>query len=330
MSKIKKIGMVGFGRFSRTLLKQIAHKKDLQVVAIVDSQDAPTLEHLFKYDSVYGKLESAANITNNTLIFQGREIALHLGKSATLPHWKDLGVETVFFDGTHRPVTKEDIETHQAQGADHILVAGDTFATSAKFIPGLSDLTQIKDQSVVQIVSPEGIASAIVLKTLHEKLGIERASITQISSYSANQSLADVQNKDYRLSRAAGANVVPVETNLAQVLVSQFPDLNNKIAGLKCYVPVSSTSCLDVTLEVRSEPSIDEIKKAFEDATSRLKGLVEVSNVPLVSTDYISNPASFTLDAQSISTLDGRLVHLMGWFDETHSYALRCVEYLSN
>lgn len=332
MKKIK-IAINGFGRIGRQAFKIALEKPELEVVAINDLTSPAVLAHLLKYDTNYGRYARVVDSDETNIVVDGKKYPVLAEKDPGLLPWKKLGVDVVL-ESTGRFTDTEKASAHTRAGARHVIIsapAKDEGVTPTIVLgvnPG--DFT---GQPIVSNASCTTNCITPVMSVLHGKFGIEKAFMTTIHSYTAEQNLVDGpppggKSNDLRRARAAAANIIPTTTGAAISATQAIPDLKGKFDGLAFRVPTTVGSLSDFTLLLKKSTSVEEINKVFTDAskTPLYKGILEVTNEQLVSSDIIGNPASCIIDLSLTQVLDGNFVKVVAWYDNEFGYSNRLVE----
>ena len=329
MEKIK-IGINGFGRIGRRLLRLLHNHPSIEVLAINDIADPATLTHLFKYDSIHGifqgEIEHRDATGNNEFLIDGKKIAVYSEKEiANIPwHLYDLDV---VIEASGKFKENAQLEQHLEAGAKKVILTVPPQDDSIKTVVlGVNEHILTGEEKIISNASCTTNNAAPMIKVVQDLCGIKQAYITTVHSYTTDQSLHDQPHKDLRRARAAGQSIVPTTTGAAKALTKIFPDLENVIGGCGIRVPVPNGSLTDVTLNVERETTIEEINNAFKEAAAGpFKGIIEYTEVPLVSIDIVGNHHSCILDAQMTSVI-GNLVKLIGWYDNETGYSSRLID----
>ncbi|WP_416444160.1 type I glyceraldehyde-3-phosphate dehydrogenase [Leeuwenhoekiella sp. A16] len=329
MEKIK-IGINGFGRIGRRLLRLLHNHPSIEVLAINDIADPATLAHLFKYDSIHGifqgQIEHRNATRGNEFIIDGQKIVVYSEKEiANIPwHLYDLDV---VIEASGKFKENIQLEQHLQAGAKKVILTVPPQDDSIKTVVlGVNEHILNGEEKIISNASCTTNNAAPMIKVVQDLCGIKQAYITTVHSYTTDQSLHDQPHKDLRRARAAGQSIVPTTTGAAKALTKIFPDLENVIGGCGIRVPVPNGSLTDVTLNVERETTIEEINNAFKEAAAGpFKGIIEYSEVPLVSIDIVGNHHSCILDAQMTSVI-GNLVKLIGWYDNETGYSSRLID----
>ena len=329
MEKIK-IGINGFGRIGRRLLRLLHNHPSIEVLAINDIADPATLAHLFKYDSIHGifqgQIEHRNATRGNEFIIDGQKIVVYSEKEiANIPwHLYDLDV---VIEASGKFKENVQLEQHLQAGANKVILTVPPQEDSIKTVVlGVNEHILNGEEKIISNASCTTNNAAPMIKVVQDLCGIKQAYITTVHSYTTDQSLHDQPHKDLRRARAAGQSIVPTTTGAAKALTKIFPDLENVIGGCGIRVPVPNGSLTDVTLNVERETTIEEINNAFKEAAAGpFKGIIEYTEVPLVSIDIVGNHHSCILDAQMTSVI-GNLVKLIGWYDNETGYSSRLID----
>ena len=316
-----RVGINGFGRigrnFFRAALKQGA---DFEVVAVNDLTDTKTLAHLLKYDSILGRFDGEVSFTEDSLIVNGKEIKVLAQRNpADLP-WGELGVEVVV-ESTGFFTDGEKAAAHIAAGAKKVVISAPAKNVDGTFVMGVNDGDYTNDLNIVSNASCTTNCLAPLAKVLHENFGIERGIMTTIHSYTGDQRVLDAPHKDLRRARAAALNMIPTKTGAAQAVALVLPELKGKFDGLAVRVPTPTGSLTDLTFVATKEVSVEAIQAAVKAAAEgELKGVLEYTEDPIVSTDIVGNPHTSIFDATETKVI-GNLVKVLSWYDNEWGYS---------
>ncbi len=322
-----RVGINGFGRIGRRVLRAVADDKDFQVVAINVLTDAKVLAHLLKYDSVHGRFSGQVEARDKAIVVNGREIAvLALKDPGELP-WKELEADIVL-ESTGRFVDRESASRHLSQGAKKVLISAPAKNEDITVAVGINEKNyDPKKHHVISNASCTTNCLAPVAKILHEGWGIERGLMTTIHSYTNDQRILDLPHKDLRRARAAAVSMIPTTTGAAKAVSLVLPELKGKLDGMAIRTPNFNVSVVDLTASLAKPATAEEINAAFRKAAAGpLKGILAVSDEPLVSIDYNGDTHSSTVDALSTRVIDGTLAKVLAWYDNETGYAQRCVD----
>ncbi|HSV95427.1 MAG TPA: type I glyceraldehyde-3-phosphate dehydrogenase [Spirochaetota bacterium] len=326
-----KIGINGFGRIGRNILRIIMQEKelygDIEVAGINDLTDAATLAHLFKYDSVFGIFKGGVSHTENEIIVDGKKIRIHSEKEPGLLPWKADGVEVVI-ESTGRFTEKAKAVAHMEAGAKKVIITAPAKGEDITIVLGVNeDKYKAAEHHVISNASCTTNCLAPVVKVLHDSFGIEKGLMTTIHSYTNDQRILDFPHNDLRRARAAALSMIPTTTGAAKAVTLVIPELKGKLDGLAVRVPTPNVSLVDFVCTVRKSTSKEDVLAALKAAAGgKLKGYLDVCMEPLVSVDFLGNPHSSIVDGQSIFTVDGTLVKVLSWYDNEWGYSKRVVD----
>ena len=325
-----KVGINGFGRIGRNIMRAALGRKDIDFVAVNDLTDAKTLAHLLKYDSVLGNLEARVEAREGAIAVNGDEFkVLAIKDPAQLP-WKDLGVDVVF-EGTGRFTKRDDAAKHLAAGAKKVVITAPATNPDVTIVLGVND--NAYDKSKHHIVSNASCTTnclAPVAKVIDESFGITRGWMTTVHAYTNDQNLLDLPHKDLRRARAAAMSIIPTTTGAAKAVGEVLPQLKGKLDGFSMRVPTANVSVVDLAALLDKTATADEINAAFRAAAAGpLKGILAVEDAPLVSVDFRKNPHSSIIDSAYTKVMDGNFVKVLSWYDNEWGYSSRCVDLLT-
>jgi len=322
------IAINGFGRIGRQAFKVAMSKKDVKVVAINDLTDTKTLAHLLKYDTAYGQYDKEVSFDEKNLIVAGKKIPVFAEKDPKALPWGKLKVDVVL-ECTGRFTKKEDAELHLAAGAQKVIISAPAKGGVPIYVMAVNS-GKVKGESNKVINNASCTTNCIspVMAVLEEEFGIEKAMMTTVHGYTADQNLQDGPHKDLRRARAAAQNIVPTTTGAALATTEAIPALVGKFDGLAIRVPVPTVSLSDITAVLKKSVTKEVINKALEKAaaSARFKGIILCTNEPLVSSDFVGNTASSIVDLSLTNVVGGNLVKVVAWYDNEVGYAHRLVE----
>ncbi|MSR07425.1 MAG: type I glyceraldehyde-3-phosphate dehydrogenase [Gemmatimonadetes bacterium] len=325
-----KIAINGFGRIGRNVLRVIAAAKSpLNVVAVNDVTDAKTLAHLLKYDSVHGRFDGTVEAAADGLTVNGQTIkVLAVRDPAQLP-WKDLGVDIVL-EATGLFTDRDKAAAHLVAGAKKVIISAPAKGEDLTIVMGVNH--QKYDAAKHHVLSNASCTTNClvpVVRVILDAFGFERGFMTTIHSYTNDQRILDLPHKDLRRARAGALNIIPTTTGAATATALAIPEVKGKIDGIALRVPTANVSLVDLSCTVSRKTTVVEVNGAFRKAaTGSLKGILAVSDEPLVSSDYNGDYHSSTIDSLSTSVIDGTLVHVSSWYDNEMGYSARCVDLL--
>ncbi len=324
-----KVGINGFGRIGRNIMRAAMGSRDIDFVAVNDLTSAATLAHLLKYDSVLGNLKADVKATNDGISVDGDEFkVLSVKDPAQLP-WKDLGVDVVF-ESTGLFTDRDSAAKHLAAGAKRVIITAPAKKPDVTLVLGVNDETY--DPAKHTIISNASCTTnclAPMAKVIHERFGIRKGWMTTCHSYTNDQQLLDLPHKDLRRARAAALSIIPTTTGAAVAVGEVLPDLKGKLDGISLRVPTPNVSVVDLNVIVEKKTTGDEVNAAFREAAAgAMKGLLAVVDDPLVSIDFKGNPHSSIIDAPYTKVMDGDFVKVLSWYDNEWGYSNRCVDLL--
>jgi glyceraldehyde 3-phosphate dehydrogenase len=331
-----KVGINGFGRIGRLVFRAGLKNENLDFVAINDLPVPPaTLAHLLKYDSNFGKLDAKVEAKDDAIVVDGKEIKILNHKSPADIPWGDLGVEIVI-ESTGVFRKKEQAVLHvEKGGAKKVIISapakGDVFTTVLGVNEG--DYNP-QEHHVLSNASCTTNCLAPVVKVLNDNFKISKGLMTTIHSYTNDQKILDLPHKDLRRARAAAINMIPTTTGAAKAIGLVIPELKGKMDGMAVRVPTPTVSLVDLTVNVEKSTNADEVNSLMKQAAGgELKGILDYSELPLVSGDYIGNPYSSIFDADFTKVLEGNIIKVLSWYDNEWGYSMRTVdlaEYISS
>jgi glyceraldehyde 3-phosphate dehydrogenase len=325
MSKIK-VAINGFGRIGRVALRELLQRDNIEVVAINDITDSPTLAHLFKYDSVHGKYSGTVSAEADGIKIDGHFIKITAERDpANLP-WKALGIDTVI-ESTGLFIDKVSAEKHITAGAKRVIISAPAKGNDVKTIVlGINDKELTKADTVISNASCTTNCAAPMAKVIDDTFGIEVGFMTTVHAYTSDQRLQDSPHKDLRRARAAALSMIPTSTGATKALTLVLPELKGKLIGDSIRVPVPDGSITEFVFTVKKPATIEEVNAAFKKASEgALKGILEYSEEPLVSADIVGNPHSCIFDS-GLTMVVGNMVKISGWYDNETGYSNRLVD----
>jgi glyceraldehyde 3-phosphate dehydrogenase len=322
-----RIGINGFGRIGRNIMRAALGDTNLDFVAVNDLTSARTLAHLLKYDSVLGNLHARVEAKNDGISVDGDEFkVLSLRDPAQLP-WKDLGVDVVF-ESTGLFTNRDDAAKHVTAGATKVIITAPAKGPDITIVLGVND--ERYDPQKHHIISNASCTTnclAPIAKVIHQKFGIKKGWMTTIHSYTNDQQLLDLPHKDLRRARAAGLSMIPTTTGAALAVGEVLPDLKGKLDGFAMRVPTPNVSVVDLAALLDKKTSGDEVNAALKEAADgALEGILQYSTEELVSIDFKGNPHSSIVDAPYTKVMDGDFVKVLSWYDNEWGYSNRCVD----
>ncbi len=324
-----KVGINGFGRIGRNIMRAALGSKDIDFVAVNDLTNASTLAHLLKYDSILGNLKSDISAKADRISVDGDEFqVLSLKDPAQLP-WKDLGVDVVF-ESTGIFTDRDAAAKHLAAGAKKVIITAPAKKPDITLVLGVNaDKYDPKAHHIISNASCTTNCLAPMAKVLHETFGIKKGWMTTIHSYTNDQQLLDLPHKDLRRARAAALSMIPTTTGAALAVGEVLPELKGKLDGFAMRVPTPNVSVVDLAAILDKPTTAEEVNAAFKAAADGpMKGILEYVTEPLVSVDFRGNPHSSMIDSPYTKVMDGDFVKVLSWYDNEWGYSSRCVDLL--
>jgi glyceraldehyde 3-phosphate dehydrogenase len=324
-----KVGINGFGRIGRNIMRAAMKHKDIDFVAVNDLTNAATLAHLLKYDSVIGNLDADVKATGDGISVNGDEFkVLAIKDPAQLP-WKDLGVDVVF-ESTGIFTDRDGAAKHLAAGAKKVIITAPAKKPDVTVVLGVNE--GVYDPAKHQIISNASCTTnclAPVAKVLHESFGIKKGWMTTVHSYTNDQQLLDLPHKDLRRARAAALSMIPTTTGAASAMGEVMPALKGRLDGFSMRVPTPNVSVVDLSAVLEKTTTSEDVNAALRAAANGpLKGILAMSDEPLVSIDFKGNPHSSIVDTAYTKVMDGDFVKVVSWYDNEWGYSNRCVDLL--
>jgi glyceraldehyde 3-phosphate dehydrogenase len=324
-----KVGINGFGRIGRNIMRAAMGDANFDFVAVNDLTNAETLAHLLKYDSILGNLNADISAKGDRISVNKEEFqVLSIKDPAQLP-WKDLGVDVVF-ESTGLFTKRDDAAKHIAAGAKKVVITAPAKSPDVSLVLGVNpEAYDAQKHHIISNASCTTNCLAPVAKVLHDAFGIRKGWMTTVHSYTNDQQLLDLPHKDLRRARAAALSIIPTTTGAALAVGEVLPQLKGKLDGISMRVPTPNVSCIDLAVLVDKKVSRDEVNAAFKAAADGpLKGIMQYTEVPLVSIDYRGNSHSAIVDAPYTNVMDGDFVKVLAWYDNEWGYSSRCVDLL--
>jgi glyceraldehyde 3-phosphate dehydrogenase len=322
-----KVGINGFGRIGRNILRAALGNAELDFVAVNDLTDTKTLAHLLKYDSILGNLHQEVTASGDAIHVAGEALkVLSVKDPAELP-WKELGVDIVF-ESTGRFTDRDAAAKHLAAGAKKVIITAPAKGPDVTLVMGVNaDKYDPAKHHIISNASCTTNCLAPVAKVLHEHFGIVRGWMTTVHSYTNDQNLLDLPHKDLRRARAAALSIIPTSTGAASALGEVLPELKGKLDGIAMRVPTANVSVVDLVVQLNKKTSAEDVNAAFKKAASgSLMGILAVEDAPLVSIDFRGNGHSSIVDSGYTKVMDGDFAKVMSWYDNEWGYSSRCVD----
>jgi glyceraldehyde 3-phosphate dehydrogenase len=324
-----RIGINGFGRIGRNFFRALhARQASLEIVAVNDITDPATLAHLLKYDSVLGRLSEEVKVSDGGFSVDGAEVKVLAEKDPGALPWSDLGVDIVIESTGLFTKAAEAVKHVEGGGAKKVIISAPAKDEDITIVPGVNE--DAYDSAKHTVVSNASCTTNCVVpmtKVLHDNWGIQNGFMTTCHAYTNDQRTLDLAHKDLRRARAAAINIIPTSTGAAKAASLPMPELKGRLDGISLRVPVPDGSITDLVCNLGAEVTVEEVNNAFREAaqSSRLKGIIEYTEDPIVSSDIVGNPHSCVLDGLS-TMANGKLVKVLGWYDNEWGYSNRLVD----
>jgi glyceraldehyde 3-phosphate dehydrogenase len=323
-----KAGINGFGRIGRNLFRAAKERgADIDWVGVNDITDTKTLAHLLKYDSILGPYPGTVEATGDSLVVDGDELRVFAERDpASLP-WSDIGADVVI-ESTGLFTDRENAAKHLDAGAKKVIISAPAKGPDVTIALGVNDEAYDKDSHhVISNASCTTNCLAPVAKVLQDTVGIEHGLMTTIHAYTADQRLQDLPHKDLRRARAAAVNLIPTSTGAAKAIGLVIPELEGKLNGVAVRAPIPTGSVVDLTIRAQKDTSAEEINAAMKAAAEGpLKGILQYTEEPIVSSDIVKSPYSSIFDAELTAVLEGNFVKVFAWYDNEWGYSNRLID----
>ncbi len=326
-----RVGINGFGRIGRLVLRAALKqpRSNLEFVAVNDITDTKTLAHLFKYDSVHRAWDGEVTAGSDHLVINGKKILVTAEKDPAKLPWKALGA-TVVVESTGRFTDREKASAHFTAGAKKVIISAPAKGEDLTVVMGVNqDKYDPAKHHLLSNASCTTNCLVPVVKVVRDAFGWVRGYMITVHSYTNDQNVLDFPHKDLRRARAAALSIIPTTTGAAKATSLVIPEVKGKIDGVSLRVPTADVSSVNLIVQVEKATTPAEVNQAFKQAAAgSLKGILDVSEEPLVSSDYIGNPFSSIVDAMSTSVVDGTMLQVSSWYDNEWGYSMRCVDLL--
>lgn len=322
-----KVGINGFGRIGRSVLRAAHKNPDVEIVAINDLLDAKANALLLKYDSVHGRFPGEVSVNSDgNLSVAGKTIKVLAKKDPSELGWGDLGVDIVI-ESTGLFTNKEKAGAHLKAGAKKVIISAPADDPDITVCLGVNDDQLKKEHTIISNASCTTNCLSPVVKVILQKFGVKYGLMTTIHSYTNDQRVLDLAHKDARRSRAAAINMIPSKTGAAKAIGLVLPELKGKLDGLSVRVPTPNVSLVDVVLEVEKATSVEEVNNALREAAQGpLKGILDYTTDPVASTDFNGDPHSSIVDSSETKVIGGTMIKILSWYDNETGYSNRCVD----
>jgi len=328
-----RVGINGFGRIGRNVLRAatMAKQTEIEFVGVNDITDTKTLAHLLKYDSVHKRFPGTVEAKGDALFVNGKSIKVSAIKEPEKLPWKELGVEFVL-ESTGRFTDKESASKHLAAGAKKVVISAPAKGEDITICMGVNhEKYDPTKHAIISNASCTTNCLVPMVKVVMDNFGFKHGFMTTVHSYTNDQQILDLPHKDLRRARAAALSIIPTTTGAAKATGLVIPEVKGKIDGISLRVPTPDVSIVELVADVEKSTTVDAVNAAFKQAAASgpLKGILETSDEPLVSTDYIGSLYSSVIDTMSTAVIDGTLVHISSWYDNEMGYSSRCVDLLA-
>ncbi len=323
-----KIGINGFGRIGRNFFRASYQDPDIDIVAVNDITDSKTLAHLLKYDSVLGILEANIKSSEDAIIVNDKKTKVLCERDVGNLPWKELGASIVI-ESTGIFRKKQDAIKHiEIGGADKVIISAPATDPDVAIVLGVNEeIYDPEKHHVISMASCTTNCLAPVVKVLHQEFGIEKAFMTTIHAYTSDQKLLDAPHKDLRRARAAAVSQIPTTTGAAKAVGLVIPELKGKIDGIAIRVPTCNVSVVDLVALLKKNASADEVNESFKKASEgKLNGILDYTEEPLVSVDFMANPHSCIVDGLFTRITDENLVKILAWYDNEWGFSCRMID----
>ena len=322
-----KVGINGFGRIGRNVVRAGLNRKDIEFVAANDLTDTKTLAHLLKYDSILGPLHHEIKASGDSIALDGQHIKIFAIKDPAEIDWSSLGAQIVI-ESTGRFTDAKDASKHLKGTVKKVIISAPAKNEDITVVLGVNDdKYDPKKHNIVSNASCTTNCLAPLAKVLNDKFGIEKGSMTTIHSYTNDQNVLDFPHKDLRRARAAALNMIPTTTGAAKAIGLVLPELKGKLDGFSMRVPTPDVSVVDLVAETSKNVTAEEVNAALKEAAEGpLKGILAYTEDPVVSSDMMHNPNSSIVDASLTKVTGGNLLKVISWYDNEWGYSTRVVD----
>jgi glyceraldehyde 3-phosphate dehydrogenase len=319
-----KVGINGFGRIGRNVLRACAGSPDIEFVAVNDITDAKTLAHLLKYDSVHGRFAADVSADKDALIVGGKRVRVLAERDPGKLPWRDLGVQIVL-ESTGLFTAREKAAAHLDAGAKKVIISAPAKGADMTVCYGVNhEAYRNAEHHVISNASCTTNCLAPVAKVLQENFGIRRGLMTTVHAYTNDQRILDLPHKDLRRARAAALSMIPTTTGAARAVGEVLPVLKGKLDGMAVRVPTANVSVVDLVAELEKKASEADINQAMKQASEgALKGILGYCDEPLVSIDFNDSPFSSIFDSELTKVIDGNFVKVLSWYDNEWGFSHR-------
>ena len=324
-----RVGINGFGRIGRLVLRATNERYPgkLEIAAVNDLTDAKTNAHLLKYDTTYGAYPGHVEASNGDLVVDGRSIRVFSERDPAKIPWSEMGVDLVV-ESTGLFTDAEKAAGHLEGGAKKVVISAPARGEDLTIVLGVNEhLYDRVNHKIVSNASCTTNCFATMVKVLHDSFGVEHGVMSTIHSYTNDQAILDQRHSDLRRARAAAANIIPTSTGAARAVGLVLPELNGKLDGIAFRVPTITGSITDFVATISREVTVDEVNAAYQEAArGKMNGILDYSDEPLVSSDFRGNSHSCIIDGLSTMVMQGRMIKVMGWYDNEWGYSCRTAD----
>ena len=319
-----KVGINGFGRIGRAVVRTWLGDADIDLVAVNDLTDTRTLAHLLKYDSIMGNLDHSITAGDGSINVEGESFRVFSEKDPSLIPWDEVGADIVI-ESTGRFTKAEDASKHLRGSVKKVIISAPAKGEDVTIVLGVNEgMYNADSHHIISNASCTTNCLAPVAKVIHDKFGIKNALMNTIHSYTNDQQLLDLPHKDLRRARAAALSMIPTSTGAAKAVALVIPELKGKFDGISVRVPTPNVSLVDVVMNVEKETSTEEVNATLKAAAEGpLKGILAFSEEPLVSIDFRGNDNSSIVDAENTKVIDGTCIKILSWYDNEWGYSCR-------
>lgn len=322
-----RVAINGFGRIGRMVLRQAIKEKDIQIVAINDLSEPKILAHLFKYDSVHGAYSGKVETGDGQMVVNGAPIKIFSIKNPDELPWKSESVDVVL-EATGLFTSRDKAELHLKAGARRVIISAPATDPDITIVMGVNDSMYDPERHfIISNASCTTNCLAPVVKVLHENFGIEKGLVTTVHSYTNDQRILDLPHKDLRRARAAALSMIPTATGAARAISLVLPELKGKLDGMAIRVPTPNVSVVDLVVSLAKNTDVEKVNNALKKAArGAMKGVLDVSDEPLVSIDFNGNTHSSIVDAQSTKVIEGNMAKIISWYDNETGFSRRLID----
>lgn len=322
-----RVAINGFGRIGRMVLRQAIKEKDIQIVAINDLSEPKILAHLFKYDSVHGAYSGKVETGDGQMVVNGTPIKIFSIKNPDELPWKSESVDVVL-EATGLFTSRDKAELHLKAGARRVIISAPATDPDITIVMGVNDSMYDPERHfIISNASCTTNCLAPVVKVLHENFGIEKGLVTTVHSYTNDQRILDLPHKDLRRARAAALSMIPTATGAARAISLVLPELKGKLDGMAIRVPTPNVSVVDLVVSLAKNTDVEKVNNALKKAArGAMKGVLDVSDEPLVSIDFNGNTHSSIVDAQSTKVIEGNMAKIISWYDNETGFSRRLID----